>query len=38
MAADQSLFEIDVLKTVQSKLRAEKQGLMQDLRMVLLSH
>jgi hypothetical protein len=38
MAADQSQFEVDMLNTVRSKLIDEKQGLMQELHIVILSH
>ncbi len=38
MAADQSQFEKDMLNTVRSKLVDEKQGLMQELHMVNLTH
>ena len=38
MAADQSKFELDRMNTVRSKLVEEKQGLMQELHIVILTH
>ena len=38
MAADQSQFEVDMLNTVRLNLIDEKQGLMQELHIVILSH